>query len=73
MDTSASWRKACRVVTSQEPDAVDTDSVLVDVNVQSITEPGSLHKGQITDIPQFSSAPYDHKGANGKVANAKSN
>jgi hypothetical protein len=33
-----------------EPELVDTDSILVDIDVQSIAESGSAHKGRSADI-----------------------
>lgn len=58
-------RKSAVVPT--EPELVDADGILIDIDVQSLTEPVSTREAKTADIDKFFGATFDHAGANGKV------
>jgi len=59
-------KKAHLSTISNEPEPVDKDDILVDVEVQSIDDSVSTHEGKTADIRQFFSTAYKYAGANGK-------
>jgi hypothetical protein len=50
--------------TSNKPDAIDANSILVDIDVQPIDSAGSSNTGKL-DIDQFFGPPIDATGRNG--------
>jgi len=61
-------KKARRSAISSEPEPVDEDGILVDVEVQSIDNDSvSTREGKTADIEQFFGSAYEYAGANGKV------
>jgi hypothetical protein len=49
---------------SNEPEALDADGILADIDVQPIDNPSSLNAGKL-DIDQFFGPPIDATGRNG--------
>ena len=61
-------KKARRSTISSEPEPVDEDGILVDVEVQSVGDDSvSTREGKTADIEQFFGSAYEYAGANGKV------
>jgi hypothetical protein len=60
-------KKQRRSTAASEPEALDKDGILVDIDVQSVADSGSTREGRTADIDQFFGNPYDCAGANGKV------
>jgi hypothetical protein len=50
-----------------EPEAIDEDGILVDVEVQSVADSGSTREGKTADLDHFFENAYECEGANGKV------
>jgi hypothetical protein len=49
-----SAKKACQSTAASEPEALDDDSILVDIDVESVGDSGSTCEGKTVDIDQFS-------------------
>jgi hypothetical protein len=60
-------KRARQSVATSEPEALDEDGILVDIDVQSVGDSGSTREGKTVDIDQFFGNPYDCTGASGKV------
>ncbi|KIK47782.1 hypothetical protein CY34DRAFT_8650 [Suillus luteus UH-Slu-Lm8-n1] len=54
-------------VVPAEPELVNADGILIDIDVQSLMEPVSTREAKTADINAFFGATFDHTGANGKV------
>jgi hypothetical protein len=52
---------------SSDPEAVDEDGILLDVEVQSVDGSVPTREGRTADIDQFFGEAFDRAGANGKV------
>ena len=52
---------------SGDPEAIDADGILLDVEVQSVDDPVPTREGRMADIDQFFGEAFDHAGANKKV------
>jgi hypothetical protein len=61
-----SAKRACRATVIDHED-VDSNRILVDVDVQSITDSSRTREEKTRDIDEFFGKPFKHAGANGTV------
>ena len=50
-----------------EPEATDENGILLDIDVQSVTDSGSAREVKTADLDKFFRIAYECEGANGKV------
>jgi len=59
--------KRARRATVIDHEDVDSEGILVDVDVQSIADSGPTREDKMRDIDEFFGKPFEHAGANGTV------
>jgi hypothetical protein len=55
------------MIAQPHSEACSADGIPIDVDVQSIVEPITTHKGKTVDIDAFFGDTFEHKGTNSKV------
>jgi hypothetical protein len=66
-DTKLLAAKRLRKLAALVDDLVDNDGILIDVDVQPITDTAPTHEGKTADLDAFFGVMFDHAGTNAKV------